>query len=48
MSSKYEGTERIGLYIMVIIILLNTCDTNEKISKIEKKENIKQEYVLKH
>lgn len=38
----YKPTERLGLYIMIIFILLNTCDidTNQKavIKKLEKIE----------
>ena len=28
------ATERLGLYIMVIIIMLHSCDTNTKIDKV--------------
>jgi len=47
MENNFQSTERIGLYIMVIIILINTCDTNDRIKRIERKENIKQEEILK-
>jgi len=42
MSDSYH-VERTGLYIMVLIILLYTCEIDDKVSRIESKlKNIKQ------
>jgi len=34
--SEYRGTERTGLYIMVVVTLLNSCDTKDAVTRIEK------------
>jgi len=34
---EYKGTARSGLYIMVFIILLNTCENNRILNHLEQK-----------
>jgi uncharacterized protein YoxC len=35
--SDYQGTERLGLYIMIIIIMITTCSVENKTDRIKSK-----------
>jgi outer membrane murein-binding lipoprotein Lpp len=35
--SDYQGTERLGLYIMVIVILITTCSVENKVDRMASK-----------
>ena len=35
--TQNKSTERVGLYLVVFVIMMNTCDSNEKIRKLDEK-----------
>lgn len=37
-----NGTDRTGLYIMVFLILMNSCDADSRTTRIEQKVNAMQ------